>query len=289
MKPPPFDYVDPPTLEAVLDHLAEAGENALVIAGGQSLVPLLSMRLARPDVVVDPRRVDALRRWRLDAGVLEVGALTTAATLEDSAEVAAALPALADALRLVGHLQIRTRTTIGGSLAHADPAAELPAVLLACDGSVTLQSRDRGRRTVPADDFLIGPFTTARQPDELLVSATFPQRRGWSRTVEVARRPGDFAMVGAVVAVDDTGPAGEVVDARVVLFGVAGRALRMRAAERALEGAPLDDERIEAAVAAMEGELDPAGDVHASAPYRRHVAGTVVRRALRQGGALHGA
>jgi aerobic carbon-monoxide dehydrogenase medium subunit len=262
MKPAAFEYRAPDTLEGCLDVLAEEGDDAAVIAGGQSLVPLLNMRLARPAVVVDPRKVAALRA-RLPGG--RVGALVTATELEDD-------PILGPAVRHIAHPQIRNRSTIGGSVAHADPAAELPAALLALEGSVVLRSRAGGERVVAAADFFDGPFLTARRPDELLVAVDLGPDVAGARTtvVEVARRPGDFALVGTFAA--------RVADGRwrIALFGVGGRPVRATAAEAAAaDGAPAVD-----VAAAVRAEVAPSGDVHASASYRRHVAGVVVQRAL---------
>ena len=265
MKPAPFDYRAPDTLAGCLDVLAEAGDDAAVIAGGQSLVPLLNMRLARPTVVLDPRRVASLRE-RPAAGRL--GALVTAAELEDD-------PILGTAVRHIAHPQIRNRTTVGGSLAHADPAAELPAALVALEGSVVLASRDGGERTVGAAAFFDGPFLTARRPDELLVGVDLgplaaPGSGVRTALVEVARRPGDFALVGAFVARAGDG------GCRIALFGVGGRPVRARAAEAAVAAGAAPEE---AAAVAADG-LAPTSDVHASAAHRRHLAGVVVRRAL---------
>jgi aerobic carbon-monoxide dehydrogenase medium subunit len=270
MKPAAFEYRAPDTLEGCLDVLAEVGDDAAVIAGGQSLVPLLNMRLARPLVVVDPRKVAALRAR---PSPNHLGALVTAAELEDD-------PVVGPAVRHIGHPQIRNRTTVGGSLAHADPAAELPAALVALEGSVVLRSRDGGERTVAAAEFFDGPFQTVRRPDELLtavdlgpLAAAGPGAvaTGLRTTVvEVARRPGDFALVGAFVARTADGRC------RIALFGVDGRPVRAGAAEAAVVGGARPAE----AAALVGAELHPGSDVHASAAYRRHVAGVVVERAL---------
>jgi aerobic carbon-monoxide dehydrogenase medium subunit len=265
MKPAAFEYRAPDTLEGCLDVLAEIGDDAAVIAGGQSLVPLLNMRLARPLVVLDPRRVDGLRARPTSR---RLGALVTAAELEDD-------PVVGSAVRHIGHPQIRNRTTVGGSLAHADPAAELPAVLVALEGSVVLASRDGGERTVAAAEFFDGPFQTTRRPDELLTTVDLGPLAAAGATVrttvvEVARRPGDFALAGAFAARTAEG------DCRIALFGVADRPVRAWAAEGAVrDGATPAD----AAALVAEG-LAPASDVHASGAYRRHVAGVVVERAL---------
>lgn len=297
MKPAPFDYFDPSTVDEVLDLLGDLGDDAVVIAGGQSLVPLLNLRLAQPGVVIDPRRCTDLRGFTVDDGGLTAGALVTAAELEASPD-ARALPGLHDALRQIGHVQIRNRTTIGGSIAHADPAAELPALLLALDGDVTLRSRDRGERVVAADDLLVGSFMTAKEPDELLTRVRMPRFGGPVAVLELGARPGDFATVGVIVGL--AGPSlrsgvlpdapavteyaesrgGTVTDARVVVFGAGGRAQRIPAAEAALVGGPAGA-GLDAAVDAVRADTEATGDAHASADYRRHVAGTLVGRAVR--------
>lgn len=277
MKPAPFAYADPDSIEEVCALLAEAGDDAAVIAGGQSLVPLLNLRLARPELVIDLRRVPGLGAFRLDADGLHAGAMARASAVEHD-PAAPDLPGLVAALHHVGHPQIRNRTTFGGSLAHADPAAELPALLLALDGTVTLTAAT-GARVVPADEFLAGPFMTSRRSDEVVTAAHFPRFRGRVIVTEAARRPGDFAMAGVVVAVAGAEP---VVDTRVVVFGVSGRPRRVAGAETALVGRRLDDDAVTSAVAAVRAGVNPTGDVHASADYRRHVAGELVRRALEQ-------
>jgi len=274
MKPSPFDYLDPATVDEVLDLLAEMGDDAVVLAGGQSLIPLLNLRLAAPSVVISPRRCAEIRTFSIDATGLDAGALVTAAELEESTD-ARSLPGLADSLRNIGHIQIRNRTTIGGSVAHADPAAELPALLLALEGTVTLRSRARGTRVMSADDFLVGPLISAREPDELLTRVNLPRFAGDVVVGEIGDRPGDFATVGTVVGRPHTGAATH----RIVVFGAGGRAQRITRAERlADEGASVDE-----VVTAVRNDTEATGDAHASADYRRHVAGTLVGRALRGG------
>lgn len=273
MKPPPFSYAAPDTVEEVLDLLAEHGEDAVVIAGGQSLVPLLNLRLAQPSVVVDPRRCAELRQLALDADGLRAGAMVTAGEVERSPS-ATTLPGLREALANVGHVQIRNRGTLGGMAAHADPAAEVPAYLVACGGTLTLRSRERGTRTVRADDFFLGPFTTARRPDELLTEVRAPRFGGPMAIRELASRPGDFATVGVIVGV--TGGGNGVRDARIVVFGAGSRAERMTEAEVMVqEGAPVAD-----VVQSVRRHTTAFDDAHASAAYRRHVAGTLAGRAL---------
>jgi carbon-monoxide dehydrogenase medium subunit len=267
MKPAPFDYHDPESVEEVVDLLAERGDDAVVLAGGQSLVPLLNLRLARPAVVVDLRRLSR-EAPTIDGDVVRVGATVTITDLLASPAVGLLGAGVAEALQAIGHPQIRNRGTIGGSLAHADPAAELPAVLVALDGAVTLRSRS-GVRQVGAAEFFDGPFSTTRRPDELLTSVTLPISDGKSTTMEVTRRPGDFALVGTFVAASP----GRV---RIAAFGVADRPVRLPDAEAAAAaGAPPNE------VAAIVREVvDVRDDVHATAAYRRHVTGTLVARSL---------
>jgi carbon-monoxide dehydrogenase medium subunit len=277
MKPPAFAYHDPTTLDEVLALLAESGDDAAIIAGGQSLVPLMNLRLARPDVVIDPRRVDDLVGYQSDDTAMSVGAMVTAATLE---RAPGTVPGTAAALGHLAHPQIRNRTTIGGSIAHADPAAELPALLAATDGSVTLASAGRGTRVVDAADFLQGPFWTAREPDEIVTSVRFGRFDGAVTVAELAPRPGDFATVGVVVGlrVDDD----HVQAARIVAFGVGGTPVRLGGVEGFLVGATADSTAFAAAGDAVRADLDPTGDAHASADYRRDVAGTLVTRSLHE-------
>lgn len=277
MKPAPFTYLDPPDLDGVLHALAEHGDDAAVISGGQSLLPLMNLRLARPEVLVDPRRVDGLRGVTVTDDAVVVGALTTATELLESPAVAAALPGLSQAVACVGHLQIRNRGTIGGSVAHADPSAELPAVLLGCDGEVVLRS-SRGTRTVAAADLFDGPFSTTREPDELLTEVRFPVPPGRSGWDEVARRPGDFALAGLFAAVDLAD--GVVRDARLAFSGLGDRPLRAVAAEQVLLGRPLDATAVDDCADAVVAELAPPDDVHATGAHRAALAAALVRRLL---------
>ncbi len=277
MKPAPFTYLDPPTLDGVLAALAQHGDDAAVISGGQSLVPLMNLRLARPEVVVDPRHVADLRQLTVTAAEVVVGALVTATELLEDPDVAAVLPGLPEAVACIGHPQIRNRTTIGGSVAHADPAAELPTVLAGVDGEVVLTSTG-GERRVAARDFFDGAFSTTRRPDELVTAVRFPVPPGASGWAEIARRPGDFALAGlfASLSVVD----GSVVDVALALSGVADRPVRARAAEAALQGRPFDAEAVVAAEAALLAEIVPSDDGHASGRHRAALAATLLRRLL---------
>jgi aerobic carbon-monoxide dehydrogenase medium subunit len=277
MKPALFSYRDPRTLEEALELLAELGDEASLLAGGQSLVPLLNLRLARPSVLIDINRIPGLDGIEVHGDRLRVGALVRASALERHPDVARTLPVMREALRYVGHPQIRNRTTIGGNLAHAAPASELPAVVAALDGTITLVSRS-GQRTVAWRDFFQAVFTTSRRPDEMVAWVELPRPPGVQSTfLEVARRHGDFALAGACVGLRAEN--GTVADARIALMGVAGTPVRAEAAEKALTGAPLDAAQLGEVEELVRDAVDPIDDVHASAGYRRAVAATLVRRA----------
>jgi carbon-monoxide dehydrogenase medium subunit len=279
MKPPPLRYERADSLPGALQTLSSNGDDTKVLAGGQSLVALLNLRLARPDAVLDIGRLDDLRHYSVN-GALEVGSLTTQRTLERDPAVREACPLLADAIPHVGHVAIRNRGTIGGTIAHADPAAELPVVLAALGGSVTLRSVS-GERTVPASEFFHGFLMTAARPDELVTSVSFPRsaENAGSAFVEFARRPGDFALVSVACEVETDG-AGAVSRARMALGGVAGTPHVVSGLDRVtgMQG----EEAAAAAAAIVVGGIDPTGDVHGTAEYRRHLAGELVKRAFGQ-------
>lgn len=280
MKPPPFIYEAPTSLEEALALLAEHGDEAKVLAGGQSLVPLMALRMAHPAVLVDVNGLSDLASVTTSNGSLVVGALTRERAAERAAEVRAHAPLVAEALPLIGHQAIRSRGTVGGSLAHADPAAELPAVALALDAELVATSKARGERVMTAADFFQGFFTTALQADEILTAVRFPTAAPGTGAcfAEVARRHGDFAMVGAAASVTLNGDA--IGDARLALIGMAEIPVRALAAEESLRGAAPADDAFRAAAATAVRDLEPSSDLHASAAYRRHVAGVLVRRAL---------
>jgi len=285
VKPAPFEYVDPRALDEALAHLARHGDEAKVLAGGQSLVPMLNFRLARPALLVDINRVPGLDGLEEVDGVLRVGALVRQRRLERWA--AGRMPLLAAALRLVGHLPIRVRGTVGGSIAHADPAAELPALLLCLDGRVVARSAT-ATRTIAADAFFLGPLQTALAPDELLVETHWPlppPGAGWGFH-EVARRHGDFALVGAAALLTLEG--GRVGAARLVLFGAGPRPARAVAAEQALHGQAPTPAALEAAARLAAEALEAHDDLHATAAYRRRVAATLAARALADAAARAG-
>ncbi|HKC07248.1 MAG TPA: xanthine dehydrogenase family protein subunit M [Methylomirabilota bacterium] len=295
MKPAPFRYARADSLAEATALLAAAPGDTKLLAGGQSLVPMLNMRLVRPAVLVD---VNGLRELTgitpLPDGGLRLGALTRHAELAASPLVRERAPLLAEAARHVGHAAIRNQGTLGGSVAHADPAAELPAALLALDARVHITG-PHGAREVAADAFFRGLLTTALEPEEILTAIEIPAPPpGWG-FVEIARRPGDFALAGVAVVVRPgrrpltlPSPArgGEGIEAvRLVGFGVGDRTLRLIGAERVLGGGPLDAEAAARAGAAAGADCDPPSDVHGSAEYRRHLATVLTERALLQAAA----
>jgi CO/xanthine dehydrogenase FAD-binding subunit len=281
VKPPPLQYHDPETVDEALELLSRHGEDAKVLAGGQSLVPLLNFRLARPEHLIDLGRIPSLAYVRRDDGVLRVGAMTRQAALEASPLIAAQWPLLTQALRFVAHPQIRGRGTVGGSVAHADPAAELPPTFAALDATFHLRSR-RAARSLSWREFFITHFTTALQPDELLVEIEvqpLPQATG-SAFTEYARTHGDFALGGAAALV--TLADGICTRARLGLLAAADTPVRAYAAERSLEGAPVTEEAAAQAARLAVAELDPIGDIHGSSEYRAHLIEDMARRATRQ-------
>ena len=274
----PFDYVAPASVDEALGVLAEHGEEAKVLAGGQSLLPILNYRLAKPRVVVDINGLP-LDGVSVGDGRLKLGALTRHATLEESPEVARDCPLLREAAALVGNVRVRTLGTLGGSLAHADPAAELPMVMVALDARLGVAGRS-GRRTVAAGDFFTGYLTTTLAPDELLTDIDIPVTRdmGWA-VEEMSRRAGDFAIV-AVTALIRLDHGGRVDDARLAFAGVGPAPVRIPAAEDALRGAEPTGERLGQAADAARAALRPESDAFVSAAYRRLLAGVLARRAL---------
>jgi carbon-monoxide dehydrogenase medium subunit len=273
--PAEFDYAAPATVDEALQALADGGEDAKPLAGGHSLIPLMKLRLAAPTLLVDLRKLDELRGIRRDNGNVRIGALTT------HAQVAAEeLGLAARAASTIADQQVRNRGTIGGSLAHGDPASDLPAVLLATEGSVTVQGRD-GTREIAAADLFRDYMTTAIADGELLTEVVLPVPEGWGFGYEkFNRRREDWAMVAVCALVRAEG--GSCADVRLTLTNMGSTPLRASAAEEALRGQPLDAAHIaRAAEAAAEG-TDPPGDLNASPDYKRHLARVLTRRALEQ-------
>jgi aerobic carbon-monoxide dehydrogenase medium subunit len=281
MKPAPFEYFAPTDISEALDLLERYGDEAKILAGGQSLMPLMNMRLARPHVLVDINRLPALSHISLGAdGALAVGALTRQRAIERASSIQTHYPLLAAVMPSLGHFQIRNRGTIGGSIVHADPAAELPALCLALEAQFVLRSAV-GQRTVNAADFFRTYLTTAIEPVEMLVDVRFPPwqpqwRWGFQ---EICRREGDFALVGAVAVLqlDDNAMCQA---ARLTMFGVGGTPVRLQRAEGTLSGQRLDARVLDPLAHVVAAELEPDSDIHASAEYRREVGGVVARRAV---------
>ena len=278
MKPAPFDYHAPETLSEAAELLATL-EDAKLLAGGQSLIPLLALRLARFRHLVDLGRVDELRGIDRTNGVVTIGAMTTDREIETSEIVHDWVPLVAKATPLIGHFQIRNRGTLGGSIAHADPAAEYPAVAAALDATLVLSSA-AGTRRLPAAAFFEATFTTAMAENEVLTAVEFPIWSGVSGfgAYEVARRHGDFAIVGAMAGVQLDGS--RVSKATVGLFAVGGTPHRASEAEAVLVGSSPDGVDLAEVGRLAASDLDPPTDVHASAAYRRRIAAVVVERAL---------
>jgi aerobic carbon-monoxide dehydrogenase medium subunit len=280
MKLPPVEYEAPTTVADAVDLLAEHGDEASVLAGGQSLIPLLALRLARPEVLIDINGVDELSGVSAEDGWVAIGAMTRDYVAEESGTVAEAVPLLTAALPMIGHEAIRSRGTIGGSLAHADPAAELPAVARALDAEFVVRGPS-GTRVIPAAQWFEGYLTTSRGPDELLLEVRFPAANvdtGVSFT-EVARRHGDFAMVGLAASLMFSG--GVISDARLAFAGVSDVPVRAAAAEDLLTGERPSAELFDEAARRATEDLDPPADLHGSSDYRKTVAAAVVRRGLR--------
>ncbi len=280
MKLPEVEYEAPATVAEAIDVLAEHLDEASVLAGGQSLIPLLALRLARPAVLIDINGIAELSGVSATDGRVAIGAMTREYVAEESKTVADTVPLLAAALPLIGHEAIRSRGTIGGSLAHADPAAELPAVARALDAEFVVRGPS-GMRVIPAAHWFEGYLTTSRRPDELLVEVRFPTAaRGTGVSFqEVARRHGDFAIVGLAVSLVLSG--GVISDARLALAGVSDVPVRASAAEDLLVGERPSAELFDEAARRATEDLDPPADLHGSSDYRKTVATAIVRRGLR--------
>ena len=278
MKPASFEYFSPVTTKAALALLAVHGSDARILAGGQSLVPLLNFRMARFKYIVDINNIPDLSYIKFDGDMLCIGAMTRYRTIEESPDAVSGAPLLVAATRRVAHLPIRTRGTIGGSLAHADPVGEYPAVMLALDAQVVLQS-EAGMRTLEMRDLIQGVFTTAIAADEMLVEVRIPRARS-NQTFEfeeIARRPGDYAIMGIALRFDLDGDLIET--ARIVALGGQNGACRIVEAEASIEKHPLSAERIEKACRAAAG-IHVDTDLHATAELRQHLCSTLLKRVL---------
>jgi CO/xanthine dehydrogenase FAD-binding subunit len=279
MKPAAFDYIAAETLEEAISGLGRAGPDGKILAGGQSLVPMLNFRLIRPSIVIDINRIPHLAYVEAIGDVVKIGALTRHYTLETSPVLLLHLPVLTAAMRHVAHLAVRNRGTIGGSLSHADPAAELPMMAILLDARIGIQS-PRGRRIADAGGFFVGSLSTDLEHDEIVTDVEFPMlpiATGWAFE-ELARRTGDFALaaVGVTISVRD----GNADRVRIGMMGVGDTPLRATEAEALLAGRAMDAPAIEAAVAAIEAAVEPNSDLHASADYRRFIVGALARRAI---------
>ena len=284
MKLPPFDYACPTTLPEAIELLA-SHDDAKAIAGGQSLVPMLAFRLAQPSLLVDLRKLADLRGIRIsDAGVT-LGAMVRWRDIEDDERLETAHPLLKAAISHVAHYQIRNRGTVGGSIAHADPAAEMPGIAMTCDAEIAVVGKS-GAHVIQAADFFQGALTTALTTDEIIVEIrlpAWPAGRRWGFQ-EFARRRGDFAMAAAAVFYDQDAR-GKARNAHVGVIGVGDRPLRLTAVEDLLNGESIDEATIAKADAATSAAVEPQDDIHASAAYRRSLVGTMVERALKSAAA----
>jgi carbon-monoxide dehydrogenase medium subunit len=286
MKPAPFDYVSPSTVEAAIEALVASDGEGKVLAGGQSLLPLLNFRMARPTVLVDLNRIEGLSYIEDRGDRIAIGALTRHRELEHSPLIAAKLPVIAAAMCHVAHLAIRNRGTIGGSLSHADPAAELPMLATFYEAGITIQGPS-GRRTIAPGEFFVDALTNSLEPEEIVVEIEFPilEHDGWAFE-EVARRFGDFALASIAVSVQ-RGPAG-LQAARVAVMGVADTPRRLPEAEHELLAMPLDDAAPDRFAETVVSLVSPNDDLHASADYRRHLLAQLAKRALRTALAMKG-
>ena len=284
MKPAPFEYYAPDSLEQALDLMTDhASGEAKILAGGQSLVPAMNFRVVQPKVLVDLNGVTELNYIRADSDVLRIGAMTRERQLEFDPLIARHVPLLAEAAPYIAHPQIRNRGTIGGSLVNADPAAELPVLVLALGGRLRARNIS-GERWIDAHDFFAGMFTTALTPDEILVEIELPfipARTGWS-FMEVAPRAGDYALMGvaALVALDESG---ECSKAKLVYLNAGEGPMEAKEAAKLLEGQAIHDTLVESAAAlASETEINPFGNVHTSPEFQRHLANVLTKKALKQ-------
>lgn len=279
MKPAPFAYVRAESLEQVFDLLDEHGDDARILAGGQSLMATLNMRLSAPEILIDINHIDGLSDITSDGTTLRIGALARHSQVLESADVAKMAPLIAQAMPHVAHQAIRNRGTFGGSISFADPAAELPAVSRAINANMLLQSRN-GTRSVAANDFYLGLFETAMQPDEVLIGVEVPGIADGERTafMELARRSGDYAIVG--IGVQGRIDGGTFSDMRLVFLGAGDRPILASAAADALNGKPHNDETIAAAQAALDADLDPMADLNGPPEMKMHLARVLTKRAL---------
>jgi aerobic carbon-monoxide dehydrogenase medium subunit len=281
MKLPAFDYASPATIEEAVALLAARSGNAKIISGGQSLVPMLAFRLAAPEMLVDLKRLQGLNRIVIGEDGVRLGAKVRWCEIEHDEKLKGAHPLLVEAIRHVAHYQIRNRGTVGGSLAHADPAAEMPGIAITCDAELTIVG-PKGKRVDNAFDFFKGSLTTSLAPNEILTEIKlppWPPGRRWA-FLEFALRRGDFAIAGVALHYDLVG--GKIADIHIGAIGVSDRPLRLHAVEAVLNGQKLGDVAIENAAKTARESVDPPSDIHAPAEYRRALLTTLLVRALRR-------
>jgi carbon-monoxide dehydrogenase medium subunit len=286
MKLPAFEYACPATLAEAVALLTSHDGEAKVVAGGQSLLPMMAFRVAQPSLLVDLRKLSALKGIDISDKGVRLGALVRWRDIEDDARLKTAHPLLAAAIEHVAHYQVRNRGTVGGSVSHADPAAEMPGIAMACDAEIAITGQG-GERVVKAKDFFLGALTTALEPDEIVTEVrlpAWPSARRWGFQ-EFARRRGDFAMSG-VALFYDADAHGKATNVHVGVIGVGDRPHRLPKTEAAINGQTVDEALIARAGAAASAEVEPQDDIHASAAYRRALTGTLVERALAHAAAL---
>jgi carbon-monoxide dehydrogenase medium subunit len=284
MKLPPFEYACPTTISEAVALLASHGGEAKPLAGGQSLVPMLAFRVASPSLLVDLRKLAELREIKIADGGVTLGAMVRWRDILDDARLRKAHPLLVAAVEHVAHYQIRNRGTVGGSIAHADPAAEMPGIVVTCEAKIAVIGK-AGARVIDAANFFQGPLMTALKPDEIITEIRLPawpakRRFGFQ---EFARRRGDFALAAAMLFYDEDG--GKAGNAHVGAIGVADRPLRLPAVEQVLNGNKIDETTITKAEAAASASVEPADDIHAGGAYRKALIGVMVERALKSAAA----
>lgn len=285
MKPPRFEYAAPASVAEAVALLASRGGGAKPISGGQSLMPLLAFRLAAPEILVDLKRIPGLDRIDIGAAGVTLGAKVRWVDIEKDGRLAAAHPLLAEAIRHVAHYQIRNRGTVGGSVAHADPAAEMPGIVAACDAEI-VAAGPNGERRIKAADYFLGPLQTTLAADEIITAVdlpAWPKGRRWG-FLEFSRRKGDFAMAGVAVFYDPDS-AGKAGNSHIGVIGMGDKPRRLPKAEAALNGKTVDAVTIEAVAKVASAEVDPSGDIHAGPEYRRALVGTLLERALKKASA----
>jgi carbon-monoxide dehydrogenase medium subunit len=281
MKLPPLEYACPASLSEAVTLLASRGGDARAIAGGQSLMPMLAFRVVAPSLLVDLRKLSELKEIKIGADGVRLGAMVRWRDIEDDARLDSAHPLLKAAIEHVAHYQIRNRGTVGGSIAHADPAAEMPGICVTCDAEIAVTGSN-GARTIRADDFFVGALTTALEPDEIITEIAlpaWPAKRRWGFQ-EFSRRRGDFALAAAAVFYDQDA-SGKTANAHVGIIGLGDRPRRVPEVEVALNGQVIDEAMMERAAEITTATVEAQDDIHASAAYRRSLAGTMVERALR--------